>query len=250
MGEQSGRTAVVTGGRTGIGRAVARELARAGVRVISIARDAELLERSVAELRTEGLDVVALAGDVTDPSLLLRLDALAPVVDILVNNAAVFASYGDLDAVPLEELDAVLAVDLRACLILARHVLPGMKARRFGRIVQIGSAAATLGAAGQVAYSTAKAALGGMTRSLAAECSRRGVTCNLIEPGLIESERALARIAPEIRACLVRATPMRRPGTVEEVAYAVAFLASNHASFITGATLPVSGGLGLGAIPE
>jgi len=248
MGEQVGRTAVVTGGRTGIGRGVARELARAGARVVSIARDAALLERAVVELRAAGLDVVGLAGDVTDPSLLPRLDALAPEVDVLVNNAAVFATYGDLDAVPLEELDAVLAVDLRACLILARHVLPGMKARRFGRIVQIGAVAATVGAAGQVAYATAKAALGGMTRSLAAECSRRGVTCNLIEPGLIESERAVTRIAPEIRDCLVRATPMRRPGTVEEVAYAVAFLASERASFITGATLPVAGGLGLGVL--
>ncbi len=246
MGELDGRTAVITGGRTGIGRAVAALLARGGARVVLISRDAELLEEATAELCTEGLDAVPLVGNVDDPHLLPRLEALAPEVDILVNNAAVFATYGDLDGVPLAEIDAVLAVDLRACLVLARHVLPGMKERGFGRIIQIGSVAGTVGAAGQVAYASAKAALTGMTRSLAAECSRRGVTSNLIEPGLIASERAVEKIAPETRTHLVNATPMGRPGTVEEVAYAVAFLASERASFITGATLPVSGGLGLG----
>lgn len=246
--EFRGRTAVVTGGGSGIGRAVAYELARRGARVVIVSRDAERLGASAEAMRADGLDVAALTGDIADPALLTRLAELAPQVDVLVNNAAIFASYDDVDRVPLDEIDHVFAVNVRAALLLARHVLPGMKQRGFGRIVSIGSVAATLGAAGQVAYSASKAALEGMTRSLAAECSRRGVTCNLIEPGLIASDRAMQNIDVETRDALVRATPLGRPGTVEEVAFAACFLASERASFITGATLPVSGGIGLGVV--
>jgi NAD(P)-dependent dehydrogenase (short-subunit alcohol dehydrogenase family) len=246
MGEFDGQTAVITGGGAGIGYAIAAELAHGGARVVLISRDREHLEAAAEDLCGAGLEAIALAGDVTDPDLLSRLEGVAPEVDILVNNAAVFASYGPLEDVPLPEIDAVLAVDLRAYLILARHVLPGMKRRGFGRIVNIGSLAGSIGAGGQIAYATAKSALWGLTRSIAAECGRKGITCNLIEPGLISSERALAKIAPEIRDHLIRAAPLRRPGTVEEIAYAAAFLASRKASFITGVTLPVGGGMGLG----
>lgn len=246
--ELAGQAAVITGGGSGIGRGVARELAQRGARVVLVSRDSERLESAANELLAAGHDAVALVGDIADPALLARLGSEAPKVDILVNSAAVFATYGDVDEVPLDEIDHVFAVDLRAALMLVRHVLPGMKERRYGRIVNIGSIAASLGAAGQVAYASAKAALAGMTRSVAAECSRRGVTCNLIEPGLIASERALAKIDPEIRDCLVRATPLGRAGTVEEVAHAACFLASKRAAFITGATLPVTGGLGLGVL--
>jgi 3-oxoacyl-[acyl-carrier protein] reductase len=244
--EFAGQTAVVTGGGSGIGRGIAHELARRGARVVLISRDSERLESVARALQAAGHEAQALVGDIADPALLTRLASVAPEVDVLVNSAAVFASYGDVDEVPLDEIDHVFSVDLRAALMLVRHVLPGMKARGYGRIVNIGSIAATLGASGQVAYASAKAALVGMTRSIAAECSRRGVTCNLIEPGLIASERALAKIDPQIRDCLVRATPLGRPGTVEEVAHAACFLASRRAAFITGATLPVTGGLGLG----
>ncbi len=246
--EFEGQTVVVTGGGSGIGCGIAHEFARRGAHVVIVSRDGERLEGAAESMRCEGLAVEALIGDISDPALLTRLTEAAPQIDVLVNNAAIFASYGDVEEVPLDEIDHVFAVDVRAALLLVRHVLPGMKERGYGRILNIGSMAASLGAAGQVAYSTAKAALEGLTRSLAAECSRRGVTCNLIEPGLITSERAVRNIAPEIRDCLVRATPLRRAGTVEEVAYAACFLASGRAAYITGATLPVSGGLGLGIL--
>ena len=246
MRDFDGKTALITGGGTGIGRAIAEELAREGAAVVLVGRSSEPLETAVAGLQAAGCNARSLAGDVTDPELLPRLEATAPRIDILVNNAAAFASYGPLDEVPLAEIDQVLAVDLRAALLLIRYVLPGMKRRGYGRIITIGSVAGTLGAAGQVAYATAKSGLQGLTRSVAAECSRGGITCNLIEPGRISSRRAIEKIPTETRDSLVRATPLGRAGTVEEIAYAAAFLASGRAAFITGATLPVSGGIGLG----
>ncbi len=247
MGELDGLTAVITGGGSGIGRGAGVELARRGARVVLVSRTRDRLESAAESLRTEGLNVHALVGDISDPALHVQLDGATSRVDILINSAAVYAPYGPVDEVPLDEIDHVLAVDLRAALLLIRHVLPGMKSRKYGRIINIGSVAGRLGAAGQVAYSTAKAALEGLTRSVAAESSRQGITCNMVEPGLVASERALTAITPEVRANLVRATPVGRPGTVEEIVYAVAFLASPRAAFITGAVLPVTGGLGLGA---
>jgi 3-oxoacyl-[acyl-carrier protein] reductase len=243
-----GQIAVVTGGGSGIGHGVARELARRGASVVIISRDGERLQEAAKAMCAEGLDVRTLAGDIADPALLTHLAETTPEVDILINNAAVFASYGDVEDVPLDEIDRVFAVDVRAALLLVRHVLPSMKQRGYGRIINISSVAASLGAAQQVAYSAAKAALEGMTRALAAECSRRGITCNAIAPGLIASERAMRSIDPEIRDCLVRATPIGRPGTVDEVAYAACFLASKRAAFITGVCLSVTGGMGLGVV--
>ncbi|MCL4147457.1 UNVERIFIED_CONTAM: hypothetical protein GTU68_046035 [Idotea baltica] len=166
-------------------------------------------------------------------------------VDILVNNAAVFATYGPLEDVAPEEIQAVLDVDLVAALRLTQFVLPGMKANGWGRVIHIGSVAGRLGAVGQVAYSTAKAGLEGLTRSVAAEVGRHGVTCNLVEPGLVETARTLEEIDPQTRANLTAATPLGRPGTPEEIAATVVFLASPGAAAITGAVIPVDGGVGL-----
>ncbi len=250
MQELEGRTAVVTGAARGIGRAIALELARSGARVVVVARtEAGLREtaRLVEEARGEAL---VLPADVTDPTWLDALDRAAPVVDVLVSNAAVFAPYAPFEDVPWAEVERVLQTDLVAVARGCRHVLRGMKRRGFGRLIQIGSVAAPLGAAGQVAYSTAKAGLRGLTATLAVEAARRGVTSNLLELGLVTTERTQSRIDPETRGHLVRNTPVGRPGTPEEVAHAVRFLASPRAAFITGAILPVSGGLGLGLYPE
>lgn len=250
MTELTGKLALVTGAARGIGRAVALELARAGAEVVLLARTIDALESVRAEVEAEGGRARCLFGDLTDPALFEQLEAELPVVDVLVNNAACFATYGPFENVPAVEVERVMDVDLHAGMRLVRLVLPGMKRRGFGRILHIGSVAGTLGGAGQVAYSTAKSALRGLTVSVAVECARRGVTSNLLELGLVTTERTSAAIEPQIREALVRNTPVGRPGTPEEVAYAVRFLASPRAAYITGAVLPVSGGLGLGLYPE
>lgn len=243
--ELVGRTALVTGGGTGIGAAVALELARRGAEVVLVSRRADHLEATAAKLTEAGLRARVLVGDVREEQLFQELAGAVPRVDVLVNNAAVFAPYGPLEEVPLDEIDAVLEIDLRAALRLVRHVLPDMKARGWGRVIHLGSVAGSLGAAGQAAYSAAKAALEGLSRSVALEAAASGVTSNLVEPGLVETERTVSQIAPEIRQGLVDATPLGRPGTPEEVAHVVAYLASEAAACVTGAIVPVDGGIGL-----
>jgi len=248
--ELSGKTALVTGAARGIGRASALELARAGAHVVLLARSTDALHAVQAEVEAEGGTALALHGDLTDPAVFERLAQAAPMVDVLVNNAACFATYGPFEGVPADEIERVMEVDLLAAMRLVRHVLPGMKDRGFGRVIHIGSVAGSLGGAGQVAYSTAKAGLRGLMVSVAVECGRRGVTSNLLELGLVTTERTSAAIDPAIRDALVRNTPVGRPGTAEEVAWAVRFLAAPRSAYITGAVLPVSGGLGLGLYPE
>lgn len=250
MQELADRTAVVTGAARGIGRAIALELARAGALIVVVARTEAGLLETARLIEETGGQARVLPADVTDPHWLEALDQVAPRVDVLVSNAAVFAPYAPFEEVPWQEVERVLATDLVAVARGCRHVLPGMKERGFGRLIQIGSVAAPLGAAGQTAYSTAKAGLRGLTVTLAIEAARRGVTSNLLELGLVRTERTESRIDAETRARLVRNTPVGRPGTPQEVAHAARFLAGPRAAFITGAILPVSGGLGLGLFPE
>lgn len=245
MTDLSGKTAVVTGGGTGIGAAVADGLARAGARVVLVSRTSERIEQVARAIEARGQRAEFLVGDVCNESLLAELQGAVGDVDILVNNAAVFASYGAFEDVPPNEIADVLEVDLAAALRLSRFVLPAMKRNAWGRIINMGSVAGRLGAAGQVAYSTAKAGLEGFTRSLAVETARSGITCNLVEPGLVDTARTTQKIDAETRAHFAAATPLARAGQPAEVAHAVVFFASAEAAGITGATLPVDGGLGL-----
>jgi NAD(P)-dependent dehydrogenase (short-subunit alcohol dehydrogenase family) len=241
----AGRTALVTGGGTGIGAATARALGALGARVLLTSRSEAKLAPVAEALAAAGVEAACLPADVRSPELAAALEARGERVDILVNNAAVFATYGPVEEVPPGEVAEVLEVDLGAVLELIRRVLPGMKARGWGRIINLGSVAGSLGAAGQVAYSTAKAGLEGLTRAVAVEAAPHGVTCNLVEPALVLTERTVARIDPAVRDALVRATPAGRPGTPEEVARAITFLAGEAGGAVTGAVLPVDGGIGL-----
>lgn len=244
--ELDGRTAVITGAGRGIGLAIAASLADQGARVVLVARDRKRLEQATAELCADGAHAQALVADIDDRRWLERLDELAPEVDILVHNAAAFASFHPLESVPAPEIEQVLATGIVAVLRANRHVLPGMKERGFGRLIHIGSVVARLGARNQAAYATVKSALEGLTRSLAVEGARFGVTSNLLELGLIETERTRNGLHPGIFESLEESSAIGRAGRPEEVAHAASFLASPRSGFITGVTLPVNGGLGLG----
>lgn len=240
------RTAVVTGAGRGIGRAIALELAEQGLRVLVLGRGREALEETRAAAGELASQIIVLPGDINDPDFPERLLSEAPAVDVLVHNAAATAPYAPIEDLDLDDYDRVLETGLRAAWRLSRAVISGMKERSFGRVILIGSMAGSLGGDSQTPYAIAKAGLQGLTKSLALEASSFGVTCNLVEPGLILTERIARAVPQATQDQILERTAARRAGTPEEVASLVAFLSSDRASYITGACIPVSGGLGLG----
>lgn len=247
---ESPRRALVTGAGRGIGLAVSLALARQGWHVTLTGRDEVRLRHAAEQVRALGGQAAdVLAGDLNDEGFWRHLEASGLVVQALVHNASQPAPYGRLEALSPSAWQGTLDSVLGAGLRLANWCVPGMKAAGHGRIVFVGSAVSDLGAHGQVAYAAAKSGLRGLVRSLALEVGRHGVTCNLVEPGFIDTERTREAVATPIRAALAARSAVGRAGTPEEVAAVIAFLASPEASYLTGACLPVSGGieLGLGA---
>ncbi len=240
-------TAIVTGGGRGIGRAIALRLAAEGTRVIIVGRNADRLQETsqLLDVRAAG-SIECLPGDVRNDAILDELRAIAPSIQILVHGAAAFAPYAVLEETQLEELVPVWETIFTAALRLTRFVLPGMKAQRFGRILYLGSAVASLGGAGQVAYASAKAALEGLMRSVTCESASYNIACNLLELGLVDTERVGEALTSSQRRQLIGRIPAGRMGTVMEVAHVVSFLTSADAGYIQGAVIPVTGGAGLG----
>ena len=244
-----GKIALITGGASGIGAATARRLAAEGARVAI----GDLDERG-ARMVADELDGFACPLDVTDAGsaragVAAVVDALGEI-DVLVNNAGTdrFAFFVNSD----EELwDFVLGVNLRGVLAVTHAVLPSMQARRSGAIVNVASEAGRVGSQGSAVYSAAKAGVIGFTKAIARESARYRVRCNAVAPGPIETPllnnapRVLGEIGERLKQGMVNATVMGRAGEPEEVAAAIAFLASEDASYVTGQTLNVSGGLSM-----
>jgi gluconate 5-dehydrogenase len=240
----TGRSALVTGSVRGLGRQIARGLAAAGAHVILNGRDPATLDTAVGELRDEGLAVTGAAFDITDVDAAdAAIRDLVPI-DILVNNVGHRDRRGTDQLTP-EDLRRMLDVHVVAAYGLSRTVGAGLAARGDGgRIINVSSVIGQLGRPGDAAYPIAKAGVDGMTRALAAEFGRAAITVNSVAPGTFATEvNATLAADPDWSAWLQRRTALGRWGDPTEIAGAVVFLASDAASFITGQTLAVDGGL-------
>ncbi|MFL6264390.1 MAG: 3-oxoacyl-[acyl-carrier-protein] reductase [Thermoanaerobaculia bacterium] len=239
------KTALVTGASQGIGEAIAKLLARQGARVVVAARNEEKLRSLAAYIDAGGGCARPLALDVSQPETFgERLKSLPSdfgEIDILVNNAGITAD-NLLARMSLDDWERVLRTNLTGAFALSKEVIRGMMKRRWGRIVNVSSVVGMMGNAGQANYAASKAGLIGFTKSLARELGSRSITVNVVAPGYIET--AMTDALPEAsKEALTGSIALKRLGTVDDVAAAVLFLASEEAGYITGHTLNVSGGL-------
>ena len=248
MADLQGRIALVTGASQGIGRACALELAKAGATVALAARNETKLAEVAAEIAAAGGQAVPFALDVSSEESIKNgakavLDKFGKV-EILVNNAGI--TRDDLMMrMKRSDWDDVIATNLTGAFLLTQAVLRPMMKNRWGRIVNISSVVGRTGQEGQVNYAASKAGLIGFTRSLAREVASRGITVNAVAPGYIETPMT-AVLDEKLRAAMLATIPIGRVGTDADIAYSVAFLASEGASYITGHVLDVNGGMYIG----
>jgi 3-oxoacyl-[acyl-carrier protein] reductase len=237
MTNMTNRTAFVTGASRGIGRACAKALAEAGARVILAARDAAKLEEVAYEIP----GAMCIAIDLASPESIKEAFAKAGNIDILVNNAGI-TKDGLAIRLKKDDWDAVLATNLTGAFLAVQQVLPAMLKQRWGRIINITSIVGETGNPGQSNYVASKAGLIGLTKSLAQEIASRTVTVNAVAPGFIQTDMT-AKLSEDVKNTLLAHIPLQRFGTVEDVAAAVRFLASEEAGYITGHVLDVNGGM-------
>ena len=243
----AGRVALVSGGSEGLGLGIARGLAREGAKVVITARRHEALEAARRSLAADGLAVAAAPGDMAQAEDVRRVfqaaEAAFGPVEILVNNVGGFPRFAALEDLPEAEWRATLEANLTTAFLCTRTAVPAMKARRWGRIVNISSTAGRgFLYVTSPAYAAAKAGLQGFTRHLAAELASFQITVNAVAAGIVMTPRAERIMTPEITARRLQQIPVGRLGTLEDVAAAVCFLVNPAAGYITGVTLDVNGG--------
>mgnify|MGYP001093517174 FL=1 len=244
----TGKTAIVTGGSRGIGRAVCLELAAGGANVVfCYAGNDAAAHKTAQDVEAAGGRALALRCDVSDAA---QVDALVSAaeerfgrIDILVNNAGITRD-NLLLRMSEAEFDMVVAANLKGAFLCMKAVSKRMLKQRCGRIVNLSSVVGLRGNAGQVNYAASKAGIIGMTKSLAKELASRGVTVNAVAPGFIETDMTAA-LSESARSAAQGSIPMGRLGTPEDVAKAVAFLAGDDAAYITGQVLAVDGGMAM-----
>jgi 3-oxoacyl-[acyl-carrier protein] reductase len=246
MIDLTGKAAVITGGSRGIGKAICLRLAQQGADIcFSYLGNAEAAKQATAELESLGRKVLAVQADVTQPEaaetlVKAALEAFGKV-DILVNNAGITRDDLIMRMTPDAWRD-VLETNLFGAFYTLKAVTRPMLRAKSGRIIQITSVSGQAGQMGQANYSSAKAGLIGLTKAAARELGSRGITVNAVAPGFVLTELTEG-LAPEWKERITEQTPLARFGTTEEIAYAVAFLASDEAAYITGQVLAVDGGL-------
>jgi NAD(P)-dependent dehydrogenase (short-subunit alcohol dehydrogenase family) len=241
----AGKVALVTGGARNLGRADALKLAEEGCRVAVLDLNRDGAEETAGEIRGRGGRALALECDIVDRAAVKAAVArvaqeLGPV-EILVNNASIIWTLAQLKDMKDEEWDLNIGVNLTGTYNVTKAVIPGMRERRWGRVVSMASIAGLMGGFGQTAYSTTKMGVIGFARSVALEGARHGITSNVIAPGIIGEHVKLSPMYDR----MVKRVAMQREGDPEDIANAIAFLCSERARYITGAVLTVTGGMDL-----
>jgi 3-oxoacyl-[acyl-carrier protein] reductase len=243
-----GKSVIITGGGKGIGKIYAREFAHAGARVLAADIDGEAAAQVAEGITAAGYECVGVRVDISDPAAVEAMAKTAlekfGTIDVLVNNASLMSVLQRRDwmEIPVEEWDRVMAVNLRGMFLCCHAVAPTMKARKYGKIVNIASSRVWEGTPNRLHYTTSKAGVVGFTRALSRELGSHGITVNAVSPGMTLSETQIATSSGNYAATRVEGRAIERPQTPEDLVGAVMFLSTQASDFMTGQTINVDGG--------